>query len=225
MGYLNLILLLVVFSALAVVVDRRIQERKRRNKMAVDENNTRFKDWARDAFADSPRVAQWLGSLPNEAIQALAGRLEEFCHDLGFQSQWVLNNDAARLLTPTLRPIAVQYVKSCYDAYHCQDDIQSLESWLVYQQNPTGQPAQEFGRQLLTHLISAGVVAQTERALLTAEGESASKIYAVLCSAVERNPVAFRMALKTVLAGPTETTARAPTKTQNGHVSPTKVKA
>lgn len=224
MGYLNLILLLVVFSVLAVVVDRRIQERKRQRKMAVDENGVRFKDWAQGAFADSPRVVQWLGSLPDEAIQALAGRLEEFCHDLGFQSQWVLENDAARLLAPTLRPIAVQYVKACYDAYHCQDDVQSLESWLLYQQDPAAQPAQEFGRQLLTHLISAGVVAQTERTLLTAEGESASKIYAVLCSAVERNPVAFRMAVKTLLAGPTET-ASAPTKTQNGHVSPTKVKA
>lgn len=219
MNLVSLILLLVVFSGLAVMVDRRIQERKRQHVTAVDKTSERFARWAQVTFADNARLQQWLASLPPEATSALAGRLADYCHDLGFQLDWVMTGGVAQELTPSLRRIAAQYVKSCFEAYQSQDDVRCLSAWLDYNQQPSGKEQQVLGQHLLAQLIAAGIVSQSARTLLTAQdGESASKIHAALSTAAEQNPAALRMALKTVLVGPLAAPAQA--GATNGQVAP-----
>ncbi|MBI1296947.1 hypothetical protein GC175_18500 [bacterium] len=207
MSLSSLIFLLIIVALLGVNADRSIAKRKRKQRSTTKRRLQHFRNWADASFADNRTLQQWLAQLPDGAIQAIIDKLLEFCFDMGFELDWVLEKKTAHgvALTARLQEIVAQYVESCYEADLSQDDIYVFESWLNYNEAPFGKDQQVFAEHLLTQLIDAGVSPRASQSLLiTPDKERDTYIHYALREAAQKDPDAFQSVLKNVLATPLE---------------------
>lgn len=225
MGLLILLLLLIFFAWLAIAVDRRIQARKQAHAAAVATQPasepqpnqgrrvpwrrsqptkavTAFRTWAVSTFADQPTIQHWLAALGDDAIELLTAKLSDFCHDLGFEFDWLLEHkvDEDHVLAPRLQAIVVQYIEACYQAVIVQDEVKAFQAWQDFAQHPYRKEQQALAQRLLARLLAEGLTPPAAQSLLTAP-EKEREIYIVQAvrEAAEKHPAAFRAVLKTVL--------------------------
>lgn len=205
MSLSSLIFLLIIVALLGVNADRSIAKRKRKQRSTTKRRLQHFRNWADASFTDNRTLQQWLAQLPDEAIQAIIDKLLEFCFDMGFELDWVLEKKTAHgvVLTARLQEIVAQYVESCYEADLSQDDIYVFETWLNYNEAPFGKDQQVFAEHLLIQLIDAGVSPRASQSLLiTPDKERDTYIHYALREAAQKDPDAFQSVLKNVLATP-----------------------
>ncbi len=223
MGLITLFVLLGVFAWLAVVADRRIQARKQADLAAAQsttetklarnwrapwrrprpiEKTQTFRAWAVTSFADQPALQHWLAALSDEAIQLLTAKLTDFCTDLGFEFDWLLDHkvDQEGTLAPRLQSIALQYIAACYQALLVQEDVKVFQTWLDFTEQPYRKEQQALAQYLLAKLLAQGLTPPAVQNLLTAP-EKEREIYVVQAvrEAAQKHPAAFRAVLKNVL--------------------------
>jgi hypothetical protein len=206
----SLLLLLAFFIWLAIFANRRIQAYKDAQTTSTEQKLQIFRTWAATTFADTPVLQQWLAQLSDEAVEALMAKLSEFCIDLGFQLDWLLEGKTAQdaTIAPRLQTIATQYIHSCYEAYLTQDDIRVFEVWLEYNEQPFGKKQQDLAERTLTRLIDVGVSPQAARSLLTMPNKERDVyIHHAVQEAAEKHPHAFRSVLKSVITAPVNGTS------------------
>ena len=205
MALFGLVVLLVFFVWLGIMVDRRLDARRRGEEAAMNVRLQRFRAWGNSAFVGQHALHRWLTQLPDNALRAMIERLLELCADLGFSLDWVLEKKIVEdaMLASRLEDIVAQYVKSCYDAYISQEDIHCFEVWLAYNAMPYGKEQRALAERLLTQLIDVGVSPSAARSLLTApDTERVAYIHQAVREASAKDPRAFRSVLKNVLATP-----------------------
>ena len=80
-----------------------------------------FRQWA-ESLEREPDLKTWLVSLPDEALQALAEKLQEFCLEMGVELEWLLQASAdtdpnAKAATEDM---VIDYCKICLKALQHQ---------------------------------------------------------------------------------------------------------
>ncbi len=225
MNFIALLILLGGFAWLAVLTGRRIQARKQaRAEMATrqpvsetqpnqgwrapwqrpkpKEMVAAFRTWAVATFADQPDCQQWLTGLSDEAVQVLAAKIADFCSDLGFEFDWLLEHkvDQAAALAARLQTIVVQYIEACYQACLFQDDVKVFQAWQDFTQHPYRKEQQALAQHVLEQLLDQGLAPAAAHSLLTAP-EKEREIYVVQAvrEAAEKRPDNFQAVLKAVV--------------------------
>ena len=202
MGLITMLLLFVLLGGVAVVVERRIRARRRLQMLNTDKRMSAFRKWAERSASLNPLHRQWVANLSAEAIQALVGRIDDFCTDLGLRLEWLVsqNEKGENPLLPLVNRIVGNYVDACYQAHQAQDDVLAFEVWQAYIEQPFEKDHQSLAQRLLVHLIDAGISPPAASSLLTtSDKERDVYIHYAVREASEKHPAAFRSVFKSVI--------------------------
>lgn len=202
MGLVTLLVLFVFLGTVAFVIERRIRARRRQQMINTDQRVSAFRTWAQTSTTLNQLHRQWVASLSAEAVQALVGRIDDFCTDLGLRLEWIFSQTekGESTLLPVLNKIVGNYVDACYQAYQAQDEVIAFEVWQAYVEQPFEKDHQSLAQRLLVHLIDAGISPPAASSLLTtSDKERDVYIHYAVREASEKHPAAFRSVFKSVI--------------------------
>lgn len=177
-----------------------------RNGLAGKEQDTavaQFREWAAHAFGREPEIQQWLSLLTNDQIMALTTHLREFCHDMGFELNWVWENQSSpnATLIEGLSEIVRLYSRASYQAVHLQGEVQLFRIYADFVQNPQSYANRELGEHLFGKLVEQGKSSvKISEHLAASTPKRQQHILDTIQEAADTDPQAFTVILKSVLA-------------------------
>ena len=226
MNFGTLLFLLILFTIVALYVNRRIQARQQAQADATageptsnqsgvanglwprnKEQSRAFRAWAVTAFAGQPAIQRWLAELSDDSIRLLVPKVADFCTDMGFEFNWLLQHtiDQERTLAPRLQAIACRYIETCYEATLLLDEVMAFQSWQEFTQTPPSKAQLALAQRVLAQLIEDGVLPPTTPTQPTAPTrEAEAALLQSVREAAESDPAAFRAAWASVLHTPVD---------------------
>lgn len=231
---LPLLTLLILVGAGAVLVDRTIRERKLARAAAQAATQTaetsetqestaqgnwftrlfqrtsgpditpQFRTWSKQTFADQPALQNWLDALPEPAFKALADDLDRFCHNLGVDLKWLMEQPANKnsSLLQSLTKIPTHFIQACYQAVTIQDELTATKTYQEFVENPYAKANYAFLQNLFAQLVEAKLTPPISAELFMAS-ETDRQIYVVqvIRQTAEKEPNRFNKILtKTIQA-------------------------
>ena len=102
-----------------------------------DDLTERLRSWVADKAGDR-KVAAWFAELPEAEARRIALELRSFAKDIGFELDWVLNEEklADDKLEKELRQVVVQRLKARYTSDQVADNIEIYKQYLQVLGNP-----------------------------------------------------------------------------------------
>jgi hypothetical protein len=236
----SLLILSVTVAFLSILFDRRIQARKRARLAAQTKNRSKvalrrfanlslprqkfwqrtppvdplqpMRDWVTMLFAEEPTIKEWLATLSREKLVQLMENLAQFCHELGFELTWLLDQTTAkqietyREMKGHLQAVTMQYVRACYEASQAQSDLKVFQTWQHFEQNADLPEQQPFAQRLFAKLLEKGITPLAANALVMASPEERQKyIIQAIRIAAEAHPTEFQAILKEIVFPPPPT--------------------
>lgn len=222
-----MLFLLILFTGVAIWVNRRIQARQQAQgadtaagepersqgwfangqRTRPKEQSRAFRAWAVVAFAGQPAIQRWLAELSDESILLLAPKVADFCADMGFTFNWLLDHtlDQERALAPRLQAIACRYIETCYEATLLLDEVTAFQSWQEFSQTPPNKAQLALAQRVLAQLVEDGVLPLTTPTQPTAPTrEAEAALLQRVREAAETYPAAFRAAWESALHTPVD---------------------
>ena len=119
-------------------------------KPAMDaELPARFRAWSGDAAFVSEELYRWMADLSDEHFQVITEFVAQFCDDMGFELQGVIEGHyAERDLDDTLERVVVHIIQSMHLIFSVREDL------LIYEAEKPAQP--EIAGQI-QQMMSNGV--------------------------------------------------------------------
>lgn len=190
-------------TQLTSAVRQRIQGLRARIGGAADSDTiVQFREWSGDAFGTEADIQHWLATLNDEQIRALTDHLAEFCNDMGFELEWLLNRDIAQNadLKEGLSQIVRLYSRASFEAVKLQEEVETFRIYHNYMENPQSRANRELGEHLFGKLVEQGMssVSISEHLAVPSRQRQQQIVETIRHSAVE-DPKAFNATLKTVL--------------------------
>lgn len=147
------------FARLTTELKNRVQTfRNGSGKKSPQQRASLFRQWANQAFTSEPEIQQWLEMLSDDQITVLCEHLEEFCRDMGFELNWLLEGQVALKseLAKGLTNIVRLYSQASYQAVHIQEEVGTFRIYHEYMQDPQSRANRELGEHLFGKLLEQG---------------------------------------------------------------------
>ena len=82
-----------------------------------------FREWIAKTCADDPAVNNWVQGLSQEGLQAFTNHLSMFCHEMGFELAWVVQQqlEIQPELAQTFAQVVAHYCRACQQAAAAQE--------------------------------------------------------------------------------------------------------
>lgn len=121
---------------------------------------TPFRLWLAAALGTEPALHHWLMSLSDEQLNALAMHIERFTREMGFELNWLLNQEVTQqpTLARALTTVVLDYCRACHHAVTLQEELEVYKALRAYQENPNSVQNREFGQALFGRLLEQGVI-------------------------------------------------------------------
>ncbi len=181
---------------------------------------TLFRHWSATAFVKDPEIQMWLASLTDEQILALTEHLADFCHDMGFELDWLLEEHIANQsvadaeLVQGLSEIVALYSRASFQAVALQREVELFRAYHSYMQNPLSQANRELGKHLFGMLMEAGKCQVTiSEHLASSPRQQQQQIMETIQRIAAEQPDVLKHALRAVLFND-ETADRSPSANQ-----------
>jgi hypothetical protein len=162
----------------------------------------RFRAWAVQA-SDDPAVKNWLKALSDEGLKAYAKHLSRFCTDMGFELEWLVEEQLEKRdmhLAQTAKRIVLHYCQACQQASTCQEDLEIHKQLLSLEQKPGGRRNRTFGEKLLAKLAEANLATTSTAEFIGASPTERQQIIAAAINeASSKDQAAFSRLVKEVL--------------------------
>lgn len=184
----------------------------------VDDQGARFRVWTIHAFANQSALSQWLNSLPDPAIQALATHTAAFCTEMGVELDWLLEQQVQQSpLAKDLSTMISHYLQACYTGVLAQDGVRAFKSFHEFDQNPYGQANKAFVQTLFQTLLDQKLTPPVA-ATFNQSPEHERQIYMVqaIRRAAELEPTRFQGAVLKAVKTPSSATASVSKETFGG---------
>jgi len=162
----------------------------------------RFREWAVQA-SDDPAVKNWLKALSDEGLKAYAKHLSRFCTDMGFELEWLVEEQLEKRdmhLAQTAKRIVLLYCQACQQASTCQEDLEVHKQLLSLEQKPGGRRNRTFGEKLLAKLVEANLATTSTAEFIGASATERQQIIAAAINeASSKDQGAFSRLVREVL--------------------------
>ncbi|MCB0093295.1 MAG: hypothetical protein KDE54_35645 [Caldilineaceae bacterium] len=161
-----------------------------------------FRAWAAGSLAANREVQQWLDALNDEQIAALSEHMAAFCHDMGFDLAWLLDNQLAQNkgLQQGLTQIVLFYSRASYEAVKLQEEVQIFHIYREYMQNPQSRENRELGEHLFGKLVEQGMSTVSISEHLAASARTRQRqIVETISACAQEEPQRLHTLLKSVL--------------------------
>lgn len=165
-----------------------------------------------DATFEDTQLKAWLTGLSPEAANALVEQLADFCYNLGFELQWLLDDTMNH--DPEIKQEAITvvtaYCRACWNAAQSYSDFELFKLLKEIEQAPFARKHQDLGRRLFAELVRRDMAASVPTELfLASEKERQEHMARAIQQAAESNRDAFKTVLKDVMAAQADTSATA----------------
>jgi len=163
---------------------------------------SQFRAWVTSAFSTNPEIIEWLEMLSDEQIAALTEHLADFCRDMGFELNWLLDNQIAQNteLMHGLTQIVLLYSSASYTAVRLQEDVEIFRVYHQYLQDPNSRANRELGEHLFGKLVEQGKGnVSISKHLASSNRQRQQQIIETLQQTAAEDPKTFQTTLKTVL--------------------------
>jgi hypothetical protein len=221
----------VIGATIALVVDRRMQAQRDSARNDADQTETaqeheqpgrltkymknigdkltgskqetakKFQTWADGNIEDSDLKA-WLTGLSPEAASALSAQLADFCVNLGFELDWLLegNMDQDTEIKREALAVVTAYCRACWNAAQSYTDFELFRLLQEIEQEPFARKRRDLGRRLFGELVKREMAASIPPELLLAsEKERQEHMARAIQQATEADRGKFKIVLKDVL--------------------------
>jgi hypothetical protein len=216
----------VIGATIAIFVDRGIQARKKaaqaetvqeqsqkghllqpvfnlRNRLIGKnhEQAKKFQAWV-DAHIDDIELKAWLTGLSPQAASALSEQLADFCVNLGFELNWLLDDNLSQDPEIEQEALAVvtAYCRACWHAAQSYTDFELFKLLQDMKQAPFARKHRDLGRNLFGELVKREMAASVPPELfLASEKERQEHMTRAIQQAAEANRDRFKAVLKDVL--------------------------
>ena len=118
-----------------------------------------FRTWLTESLAAEPELRAWVTTFSDEQAEALAEHLADFCRNMGFELEWLLNGvtDENHRLSEGLLQINLHYVRASYQAVMLHEEVALFRAYHGYLQDPMSRANREFGEHLFGKLVEQGM--------------------------------------------------------------------
>ncbi len=162
----------------------------------------KFQNWAETNIEDA-QLKAWLMGLSPEAAGALVEQLADFCFNLGFELEWLLEDTMSR--DPEIKQEAVavvtSYCRACWSAAQSYTDFELFKLLQEVEQAPFTRKHRDLSRRLFGELVNREMAASVPAELfLASEKEREEHMTKAIQQAAETNRDGFKTVLKDVLA-------------------------
>jgi hypothetical protein len=165
------------------------------------ETARKFQTWADGNIEDSDLKA-WLTGLSPEAASALSAQLADFCVNLGFELDWLLEgnmNQDPEIKQESLA-VVTAYCRACWNAAQSYTDFELFRLLQEIEQEPFARKRRDLGRRLFGELVKREMAASIPPELLLAsEKERQEHMARAIQQAIEADRGKFKIVLKDVL--------------------------
>ena len=177
-----------------------------------------FREWIAQACADDPAVNDWVQGLSPEGLQAFTDHLAAFCHDMGFELEWVVQQrlETQPELAQTFARVVSHYCRACQQAAAAQDELDVYKTLQAFENNPGSRKTQAFGQKLFAKVVEAGLTSVSMSEYVSAAPkEQQQYMVRAIREAAKTNPAVFNRLLKEVASdSASASTVAQPTATQ-----------
>jgi hypothetical protein len=175
-----------------------------RNRLfgSKQERARKFQTWA-EAHIEDADLKAWLTGLSPEAASALADQLADFCVNLGFELQWLLdgNMDHDQEIKQEATAVVTAYCRACWRAAQNYNDFELFKVLREIEQSPFSRKNQDLARQVFGELVKREMAASVPPDLfLASEKERQEHMASAIKQSAETERDKFKTVLKDVLA-------------------------
>jgi hypothetical protein len=160
-----------------------------------------FREWIAKTCADDPAVNNWVQGLSQEGLQAFTNHLSMFCHEMGFELAWVVQQqlEIQPELAQTFAQVVAHYCRACQQAAAAQDELEVYKTLQAFEHNPASKKTQAFGQKLFAKVVEAGLTSVSmSEYLIAAPKEQQQYMVQAIHEAAKTNHVVFNRLLKEV---------------------------
>lgn len=161
----------------------------------------RFQEWA-DANIKNHDLKEWIVNLSPEAAQALTEQVAEFCVNLGFELEWLLEGRLAQdpEIEAGAREVVVSYCSACWRATQEFADFELFKTMRAIEQNPFDRAHHGISRKLFAELVKADLAPSVPAELFVAsERERQEHMTQAIRQASTSDREAFKRALRNAI--------------------------
>lgn len=174
-----------------------------------------FRIWLSQVLVGEPQLYQWLMALSDEQLDVLTTHIDTFCHEMGFDLKWVIEQALASQATVTqgLNRVVIHYCQACYQSVVLQEDLEPYRLLRQYEQNPNRPQNRELGQAIFEKFAEKGLATITLAALqaLPEQARREQIIATVRQAAAEQQALLLRLLKELSTSPATATTAPAAT--------------
>ena len=118
-----------------------------------------FRLWLAAVLGTEPALHRWLMSLSDNQLDALALHIARFTREMGFELNWLLNQEVAQqpALARALGAVVLDYCRACHHAVGLQEELEVYKALRQYTENPTSVQNREFGQALFGKILEQGL--------------------------------------------------------------------
>lgn len=175
-----------------------------------------FRIWLAQVLVGEPQLYQWLMALSDEQLDVLTAHISTFCHEMGFDLKWVIEQTLASqpTLTQGLNRVVIHYCQACYQSVVLQEDLEPYRLLRQYEQNPNSPQNRELGQAIFEKFAEKGLATMTPAELqaLPEQARREQIVATVRQAAAEQQALLLRL-IKELSAPPAAVTT-APAATQ-----------
>lgn len=119
----------------------------------------KFRLWLTSVLGTEPVLQHWLMSLSDSQLDALAVHIARFTREMGFDLNWLLDQEVAQqpALARALAAVVLDYCRACHHAVGLQDELEVYKALRQYTENPNVAQNREFGQALFGKILEQGL--------------------------------------------------------------------
>ena len=181
-----------------------------------------FREWIAKTCADDPAVNNWVQGLSQEGLQAFTNHLSMFCHEMGFELAWVVQQqlEIQPELAQTFAQVVAHYCRACQQAAAAQDELEVYKTLQAFEHNPASKKTQAFGQKLFAKVVEAGLTSVSMSAyLIAAPKEQQQYMVRAIREAAKTNHTVFNRLLKEVVSDSAPASTGAQPASTQAHMS------
>jgi len=164
-----------------------------------------FRLWVTGAFDEEPEIRHWLGSLSSEQLEAYCSYLANFCQDMGFELDWLLDGRMTQepKLSSTLEKIILRYSQASHQAVLAQQEVAEFNLLHEYLEDPVCRKNLALSQKIFGRLIEKGLApVNISEHLTLSKREQTEQILQVIRTTATEYPETFKSIVTETMSEP-----------------------
>lgn len=172
-----------------------------------------FRLWLASVLGAEPALHHWLMSLSDEQLDALSLHIGRFTQEMGFELNWLLNQEVGQqpTLAQALATVVLDYCRACHHAVGLQEELEVYKALRRYLEKPDSMQNRELGQALFGKILEQGLTSiKVADHLALPEPERRHQITETIKLLTVEKPAALQRIVKDMLTQRNKTAATTP---------------